>query len=115
MDADMASFPRIQGNKGWLEITNAYAYSGVHLKAIGGSVHVDTTSQGDTTMHFQIEVEHFANDIRTGTAPATPGEEGLHDMLAIEVMYKAAGTRSPDPQPAKKRRDEPGLLASRRR
>ena len=43
-------------------------------------------------MHFVLEAEHFANCIRTGATPRTPGEEGLHDMLAIEAIYKAAGT-----------------------
>ena len=90
--ANMPSFLRIHGDKGSLEITNAYAYQGVHLTSLGGNSHVDITSQGDDTMHFQIEAEHFANCIRTGTAPKTPGEEGLHDLLAIEAVYKTAGT-----------------------
>jgi predicted dehydrogenase len=43
-------------------------------------------------MHFQLEAEYFANCIRTNTDPKTPGEEGLRDLLAIESIYKAAGT-----------------------
>ncbi len=87
----MPGFLRIHGDKGALEINNAYNYTGVHLTSIAGD-HVDTASQGDQPMHFQLEAEHFANCIRTNTTPTTPGEEGLHDMLAIESIYKAAGT-----------------------
>ena len=89
--SNMPGFLRIHGDKGALEITNAYNYTGVHLVSIAGD-HVDTTSQGDQTMHFQLEAEHFANCIRTNTEPQSPGEEGLHDLVAIESIYKAAGT-----------------------
>jgi predicted dehydrogenase len=89
--SDMPGFLRIHGDKGSLEIAPAYNYSGVHLRSLAGPTHVDTTSEGDQTMHFQLEAEHFANCIRTGTTPKTPGEEGLHDLLAIESIYKAAG------------------------
>jgi len=89
---NMPGLLRIHGKDGSMEITNAYSYQGVHLASTGGKLHVNTTSQGDDTMHFQIEAEHFANCIRTGTNPGTPGEEGLKDLLAIEAIYKAAGT-----------------------
>jgi len=90
--SDMPGFLRIHGDRGSLMIENAYNYTGPHLFGIGGGVHVDTTTQGDQTLHFQLEAEHFSNCIRTNTQPKTPGEEGLHDMLAIEAIYKAAGT-----------------------
>jgi predicted dehydrogenase len=88
----MPGFLRIHGDKGSLELDPAYNYTGVHLSNLGGNTHIDTTTQGDQTFHFQLEAEHFANCIRTDTDPKTPGEEGLHDMLAIESIYKAAGT-----------------------
>jgi predicted dehydrogenase len=87
----MPGFLRIHGDKGALELAPAYNYDGVHLVSLGGD-YVDITSQGDSVMHFVLEAEHFANCIRTGATPRTPGEEGLHDMLAIEAIYKAAGT-----------------------
>jgi len=89
--ASMPGFLRIHGDKSSLDITNAYSYQGVHLTNMGGP-RVDVTTQGEATLHFKIEAEHFANCIRTGTDPKTPGEEGLHDLLAIEAIYKAAGT-----------------------
>jgi len=90
--ASMPGFLRIHGRDGSLEITHAYDYQGVHLASIAGNQHVNTTSQGDDTMHFQIEAEHFADCIRTGADPRTPGEEGLYDLLAMESIYSAAGT-----------------------
>jgi predicted dehydrogenase len=35
---------------------------------------------------------HFANCVLQNTEPATPGEEGLNDLLAVEEVYKAAGS-----------------------
>ena len=90
--ATMPGFLHIHGDKASLEIDNAYNYQGAHLTNVGGNTRVNTTTQGDQTLHFQLEAEHFANCIRTGSDPKTPGEEGLHDMLAIEAIYKAAGT-----------------------
>jgi predicted dehydrogenase len=89
---DMPGFLRIHGDKGSLEITNAYSYQGVHLANLGGPTPIDLTTQGEQTFHFQLEAEHFANCIRTGAEVRTPGEEGLNDLLAIESIYKAAGT-----------------------
>ncbi len=90
--SDMPGFLRIHGDKGSLLIDSAYNYTGPHLTNLGGPTRVDTTTQGDQTLHFQLEAEHFANCVRTGAEPKTPGEEGLHDLLAIESIYKAAGT-----------------------
>jgi predicted dehydrogenase len=91
--SSMPGYLRIHGERGTLEIDPAYDYSGVHLRGIQmRGQRIDITSQGNQTMHFQLEAEHFANCIRTNTEPQSPGEEGLHDMLAIESIYKAAGT-----------------------
>jgi predicted dehydrogenase len=89
----MPGFLRIHGDRGTLEIDSAYNYSGVHLSSLEGrGQRIDITSPGDGVHHFLIEAEYFANCIRTNTAPATGGEEGLRDMLAMEAIYKAAGT-----------------------
>jgi len=90
--SNMPGFLRIHGDKGSLEISPAYNYTGVHLTGSAGPTHIDITSPGEEPMHFQLEAEHFADCIRTNTEPRTPGEEGLHDLLAIESIYKAAGT-----------------------
>ncbi len=90
--SDMPPFLRIHGERGTLEITNAYAYTGVRLRGIGGGQRVDLSTPGDETNHFLLEAEHFADCVRTGATPKTPGEEGLADLRAIEAVYRAAGT-----------------------
>jgi predicted dehydrogenase len=90
--ADMPGYLRIHGSKGSIELTNAYAYTNVHLNGIGGGIRASLTTPGDDTAHFVLEAEHFANCIRTNTEPRTPGEEGLKDLVAMEAIYKAAGT-----------------------
>jgi predicted dehydrogenase len=90
--SDMPGFLRIHGDRGSLEIANAYNYTGPHLISLSGNIHADTTTQGGQTLDFQLEAEHFSNCVRTNATPKTPGEEGLRDMLAIEAIYRAAGT-----------------------
>jgi predicted dehydrogenase len=89
---NIPGFLRIHGDKGSLQIDNAYFYSGAHLTNLGGGNPVDLISQHDQPYQFQLEAEHFAECIRTGVTPDTPGEDGLNDLLAIESIYKAAGT-----------------------
>jgi predicted dehydrogenase len=89
---NIPGFLRIHGDKGSLQIDNAYFYSGAHLTNLGSGKPVDLLSQHDQTFQFQLEAEHFAECIRTGATPDTPGEDGLNDLLAIESIYKAAGT-----------------------
>lgn len=88
---DMPGFLRIHGTKGTLELAPAFDYTGIHLKSLGHSVAADATSPDEETFHFQLEATHFADCIRTGATPKTPGEEGLKDLLAIESVYRAVG------------------------
>ena len=39
---------------------------------------------------FAREMDHFAQAIRAGQEPHTPGAEGLADMRVIEAIYRAA-------------------------
>ena len=91
--SDMPGFLRIHGDRGSLQLSPAYNYTGTHLTSLGRPLNVDTATPGnDESFQFRLEAEHFANCVRTGAEPKTPGEEGLKDMLAIEAIYKAAGT-----------------------
>jgi predicted dehydrogenase len=91
--SQMPGFLRIHGDRGFLELSPAYNYTGAHLIGFGGGTRVDTATPGnDDSFEFKLEAEHFANCVRTGAEPKTPGEEGLKDMLAIEAIYRAAGT-----------------------
>ncbi len=93
--ANLSGYLRIHGSKGSLDIDNAYGYSGVRLGGNRGPAPAAPAApfaRGDDTVQFGIEADHFSNCIRTDTVPKTPGEEGLKDLLAIEAIYKAAGT-----------------------
>lgn len=88
---NMPGFVRIHGDKGTIELGPAFDYTGIHLRSLDPRIHADATSPDDETFHFQLEATHFANCIRTGQTPRTPGEEGLKDLLAVESIYRAAG------------------------
>ena len=88
---NMPGFLRIHGDKGTLELAPAFDYTGIHLRSLDRNVEADATSPDEETFHFQLEATHFAECIRTGATPKTPGEEGLKDLLAIEAVYRAAG------------------------
>jgi len=91
--ADMPGFLRIHGERGTLELNPAYNYTGTHLVTLGRRQGVDTQSpESDNSYQFKLEAEHFAHCVRTQAEPTTPGEEGLKDLMAIESIYKAAGT-----------------------
>lgn len=37
-----------------------------------------------------LEINNFAECVRDSKLPATPGEEGLHDHVLIEAIYRSA-------------------------
>ena len=44
---------------------------------------------------YQLEVEHFADCIREGRAPALSLEDALEQAAAIEAVYRAGGYEVP--------------------
>ena len=90
--ATAPDFIEVSGDKGWLRITQAYNYDGLHLTGNAGKQSLDELATGKQPFQFTLEADHFTNCIRTDTTPRTPGEEGLADLLAIESIYKAAGS-----------------------
>jgi predicted dehydrogenase len=85
------SFLHINGEKGYFEVDPAYNYDSVHVRGEVNRQQIDQLSPLKLPYQFTIEAEHFADCIRNGKEPESPGEEGLKDMLAIEAIYKAAG------------------------
>jgi predicted dehydrogenase len=87
-----ASLPgslRIHGEHGSLSLARAFDYDATHLVGEDG-VQVEAISSSDTRNQFRLMAESFATDIRQNRQPATPGREGLIDLLAIEAIYRAA-------------------------
>jgi len=90
--ANGPNFLTIGGDKGWISFTQAFGYDGLHVLAHTTSGPLEITGDRKMPYQFQLEAEHFAEAIRSGKPSQTPGEEGLADMLAIESIYKSAGT-----------------------
>lgn len=85
------AFLSIDGTEGNLWVEPAFLYDG--LKFHGNTIHgaVSEVSSGKQPYQFTAEADHFADCIRNNSEPATPGEEGLKDMIAMEAIYRAAG------------------------
>jgi predicted dehydrogenase len=86
------SFLNINGDVGYLQLDPAFLYDGVHLRGRAGGQVIDQLGAGKAPFQFTLEAEHFADCIRNDREPESPGEEGLRDLLAIEAIYKVAGT-----------------------
>jgi len=82
----------INGETGYLLVESAFNYQGVRLRGEVGGQTIDQPSPGVHPYQFTLEAEYFADCIRNNKDPESPGDEGLKDMLAIEAIYKAAGT-----------------------
>ena len=80
----------VLGTKGSLELAPATDYYERTLRV--------TTDKGtmETKVpyrnQFAAEMDHFAECVRTGKPPRTPGEEGLRDVRLMQAIYRAART-----------------------
>jgi predicted dehydrogenase len=86
------AFLNMNGSDGFIEISPAFFYDGVHVRGSVAGRQIDQLSAAKAPYQFALEADHFADCIRRDTDVRTPGEEGLKDMLAIEAIYRAAGT-----------------------
>lgn len=86
------NYLRINGDKGHLVMDPAYSYDGLRLTGHTSSGDIEVNATGKQPFQFTLEAEHFADCVHHNTEPKTPGEEGLKDLLAMESIYKAAGT-----------------------
>jgi predicted dehydrogenase len=68
-------------------------YGDVVLKLSGRSATGEITGGGPVNNpdQFVTEIAHFSDCVLNNKPIATPGEEGLADMQAIEAIYAAAG------------------------
>ena len=95
---ELGGFWRAHGPWGWLQM-NSLTYQGQHLTGHYASepregapwIDVDIASTEKDPMQFTRQVDHFSDCILRDRTPATPGEDGLADQLALEAVYKSAG------------------------
>ncbi len=85
------NYVNICGTQGYIQVSPAFGYNGLKYTAHTKSGETTETSPGQGPYQFTAEADHFADCVRNNSTPATPGEEGLADQLAMEAIYKAAG------------------------
>lgn len=83
---------RVNGSNSSLLFEPAFNYDGLRLRGQTAGKPVDIASPHKHPYMFTIQAEHFAHCIRSNEPPRSPGEDGLKDLLAIEAIYKAAGS-----------------------
>jgi len=90
------AFLTVNGDQGYLDMRPGFFYDAPRLSGQvsgqTGGKQIDIAGNGRNPYQFTIEAEHFASCIRNDREPLSPGEEGLKDLLAIESIYRAAGT-----------------------
>ena len=86
------NFLMMNGEKGALEMNPGFGYDGPHLQGFAAGQRIDEQSTGKHPYVFALEANHFSHCVRNDKEPKSSGEEGLKDMIAIEAIYKAAGT-----------------------
>jgi predicted dehydrogenase len=87
------NFLQINGSTGHLRVEPAFVYGDAVLKLSGRSATGEITGGGPVNNpdQFVSEIAHFADCVLKDKPVATPGEEGLADMQAVEAIYAAAG------------------------
>ena len=83
---------RMMAADGYAELDPAFSYEGLTMR-IGrkaGKAHAVEQRRFGEHNQFAREMDHFAECIRAGRQPHTPGEEGLQDQRLMEAIYQAA-------------------------
>ena len=79
---------RVMFRDAWVEMSPAFSYDGVlmHVGRKAGRAHAVDQRRFSVRSQFAREMDHFAERVRSGQAPHTPGEEGLQDQRLIEAI-----------------------------
>ena len=98
---------RVIGDQAHAEIQNAFDYEGQRLRISRreGQAEGGTELALGAKNQFALEMDHFAQCVRTGARPRTPGEEGLQDHVVMAAIYEAARTGRPVALPRTEGRD----------
>jgi predicted dehydrogenase len=77
-------------DKGWFGLDPAYYYSGNHgHRSDGKEINIPVEDQ------FVLELDHFAECVRTGTPSKVPGEMGMQDVKIMMAIYESIRTGKP--------------------
>ena len=95
--AQMNGYFKVFASKGWLEMSPAFNYDGLKLRASfssGGkgspNIEIDDSNPERDPTEFTREADHFSDCVLHDRTPKSSGEEGLLDMKYIEQIYASA-------------------------
>ncbi len=93
---------QVMGVEASAHLANAFNYSGQKLTVSrrDGITEAETEYTLNPSHQFALEIDHFAECIKTGKKPRTGGAEGLQDQKLMEAIYQSAQSRRPVPLPA---------------
>ena len=88
---------RVLGANGTGEVENAFAYEGQRLRLFrrDGQAEASAELSLGRKNQFSLEIDHFAQCVRAGVEPRTPGEEGVQDQVLMAAIYESARTGRP--------------------
>ena len=88
---------RIRLEEGWIDLENAFAYKGQRMRIARrkDSYEVVEEQRLEFKDQFMLEIDHFAECVRKGETPQTPGETGLRDQQLMEAIYRSAREARP--------------------
>ena len=88
---------RVHLRDAWIDVDDAFSYRGQRMRVgrrVGEKASVAEIEVGEKNQ-FALEIDHFAECVRAGREPHTPGEEGLQDQVLMEAIYESARTGLP--------------------
>ena len=77
---------RMEGEKGWAELSPAYAYNGIKGKTSEGKMALPEVNQQ------ALQMDDFAQAILQNRPSPVPGEMGRQDVKILQAIYKAMET-----------------------
>lgn len=77
---------RVEAEKGWIELSPAYAYTGIRGRTADGEMDLPQVNQQ------ALQMDDFALCIMEGRSSPVPGEEGRRDVEILQAIYKAMET-----------------------
>jgi predicted dehydrogenase len=83
---------RINGSTGGLVFEPGFNYDGLKLRGNAAGKPVEIASPNKHPYMFTLQAEHFAQCVRNNVEPRSTGADGMKDLIAIEAIYKAAGS-----------------------
>lgn len=77
---------RVEAEKGWMELSPAYAYTGIKGKTAKGEMQLPQVCQQ------ALQMDDFALCIKEGRLTSVSGEEGRKDVKILQAIYQAMET-----------------------